>query len=129
MKETGVDYSTHQRDSNHENSAYQRQNTNEDPDTTLHNNHSDIVDILATQQTNDIAAGAINLYGFTNNGFQIEDMKTVPPYSASSNVTNDDQPSFNKKETTCEDQSSTDSNFCTSSIHESQSSRKSLTKR
>lgn len=125
MKETGVDYSTHQRESDQENSAYQRHNTNEDPDTTLHNNHSDIVDILATQQTNDIAAGAINLYGFTNNDFQIEDLKTVPPYSASPNVTNND----NKKETTCEDQSSTDSNFCTSSIHESQSSRKSLTKR
>lgn len=128
MKETGVDYSTHQRDSNHESSAYQRHNTHDDPDTTLHHNHSDIVEILATQQTNDMAAG----YGFTNSDFHVQDIKTVPPYSASSNVTNiSNKPSFinNNKETTCEDQSSTDSNFCASSIHESQSSRKSLTKR
>ncbi|KAL7326267.1 hypothetical protein PS15p_208630 [Mucor circinelloides] len=126
MKETGVDYSTHQRDSNHESSAYQRHDTHDDPDTTLHNNHSDIVEILATQQTNDIAVG----YGFTNSDFQIQDLKTVPPYSAAPNVTNiSNKPSFIKKETVCEDQSSTDSNFCASSIHESQSSRKSLTKR
>lgn len=124
MKETGVDYSTHQRDSNHDNSAYQHHhNAHDDPDTTLHHNHSDIVEILATQQTNG--------YGFTNTDFHIEDIKTVPPYSASPNVTTiSNKPAFvSKKETTCEDQSSTDSNFCASSIHESQSSRKSLTKR
>ncbi|CEP15213.1 hypothetical protein [Parasitella parasitica] len=129
IKETGVDYSTHHRDSNHENSVYRRHNVNEDQDRTLHHNHSDIVDIIATQQTNAMAAGTVNLYGFTNSDFQIEDLKTVPPYSASPNVTNNDKSSFNRKDTVCEDQSSTDSHFCASSIHESQSSRKSLTKR
>ncbi|KAI9485368.1 MAG: hypothetical protein EXX96DRAFT_513918 [Benjaminiella poitrasii] len=133
-KETGVDYSTHhQRESTPENSAYQRQ---QDPDSTLHYNHSGIdVDMIVAQQTNISAGGATNFYGFTNSDYQIEDFKSVPPYSP--NVTNNNNPNLanikedmvNKDRRKCEDQISTDSNFFGSSIHESQSSRKSLTKR
>jgi hypothetical protein len=121
MKDTGI-YSTYQRDSNPEHSAYQRHNSNEDPDTTLRNLHADNVDMITTP-------GNVDLYGFTNANFQIEDKKaSVSPYSA--NITNHDTklspPPITTKEKS-DDRSSTESNFCNSSIHESQSSRRSLT--
>jgi hypothetical protein len=114
MKDTGV-YSTHHGISNPEHSAYQRHNSNDDPDSRLRNLHAEEIDISA----------AGNLYRFTNIDYQIEDMKaSVPPY------TNHDAKLSPPATTTPEktdDQSSSETNFCNSSIHESQSSRRSLT--
>lgn len=59
-------------------------------------------------------------YSFTKN--EVEMKETVLPYVVKKSST------F-KKENSSEDGESTDSNFCASSIHESQSSRKSLTKK
>lgn len=126
-----MDYSTNHRDSNPELSSGGGQNqktyfqTTNTTENNLHTNNSDI-DVMATNQLKQ----QHHFGGFTkNDDFKIEDLKTIPPYSAHSNVTNKTTCTTLKDEK-CDDQESTDSNFfTTSSIHESHSSRKSLTKK
>ncbi|RCH90589.1 hypothetical protein CU098_009096 [Rhizopus stolonifer] len=109
MKDTGVDVSSHH-----------QPDTNEE-EHVFHSNHSDI-DLRVAQQINRMVDE--NLYGFTTTNFHHfdSDFKAAPPYSP---------PTNNKKEADVrpnDDQASADSHFCNSSIHESQCSRKSLTK-
>lgn len=114
MKDNGVS-STHHHDSNGAHSTHQRHNSDDDPDVTLRNLHVDNFDIVTT-----FAAGNVNSYGFTDTDIKA----SAPPY------TFDDSKLPSSTITTQgkgHDQVSIDSNFCNSSIHESQSSRKSLT--
>jgi hypothetical protein len=124
-----MDYSTNHRESNPELSGQHQKNYfTSNTENNLHTNHSDI-DVMATnqiQQQHHFGGG------FTKtDDFKIQDIKTIPPYSnhSSSNGTNKTTCTTLKDEK-CDDQESTDSNFfTTSSIHESHSSRKSLTKK
>lgn len=128
MKESKLDFSHNQRDSNPEMSSHLKShNLRNDPHATFHDNHSDI-DIIATQQFQQHMDE--NLIGFTNTNIQINDLKTAPLYSDDSNVTNKTTAAKIVKDEKFDDLASTEgSNFCSSSIHESHSSRKSLTKK
>ncbi|OBZ91381.1 hypothetical protein A0J61_00566 [Choanephora cucurbitarum] len=111
IKDTGADISTHlQRESiSNDNEA--------NPAEAFHSNHSD-VDLRVAQQTSNKVGE--DFYGFTNPDFT--HFKAAPPYYPPN-----DKKTLKQKEVKF-DQISADSHISVPSIHESQNSRRSLTK-
>lgn len=111
---TNMEGSSQHRESNPEISGHLQK-------SYIHNGDRIDADVLASNQLG-------QEHSFTKSNFQVREFQFVPPYSANPNVTSKIHHETLKDEK-CDDQASTDSNFFTSSIHESHSSRKSLTKK
>lgn len=123
-KESQLDYSTNQRESNGEHSSFQRHHHH----SQFENDNNPIKEVIVSDNFSGTPIHQQKLYGYTTRDEYQTNQAQIAPYN-NSNLTTATTVHRDQNITNFEKcDISVDSMFVTSSIHESQSSRKSLTK-